>query len=252
MIYSDLSRALSIADKNIQSRIDSLQDQLEAIPDTFYALFWLYTYDFLYISESIEKVLGHSYNKFTDHGMVFFQSIIPPHRISHIYKTMNAQASQIENHPDYIFGKEYLNVQAAIFNSKMQEVPVTYNALFLDVKPFVPTSYLVLCSWIDLRNKNDNVINEESRASKKLILEIKELYIKDKPEHFKALQYRNKISQREKEVALLLMQGHSTKSISEQLQITFNTVESHRKNLLVKLGAKNTAELIHKFNLIPF
>ncbi len=251
MISSSLSNTLLTQNSATRQRLDYLQGQLEAIPDTFYALFWLYSHDFLYVSKSIENVLGHPLEKFMDHGMVFFQNIIPPHLISSIYKTLYSQALQIENHPEYIFAKEYLNVEAAVFNSKMEEVPVTYNAVFLDVKPFVPTSYLVLCSWIDNRNKDNREIKELSGSIISLLFNYKKLYIKSKPEHFNSLKCRNKISEREKEVASLLMNGHSTKNISDKLRITFNTVETHRKNLLEKLKAKNTPELIYKLNNLP-
>lgn len=251
MKSSCLSKTLLIQDSATSNRLDYLQGQLEEIPDTFYSLFWLYSHDFLYVSRSIENVLGHPLEKFENHGMVFFQNIIPPHLISPIYKTMYSQALQIENHSDYIFAKEYINGEAALFNSKMAVVPVTYNAVFLDVKPFVPTSYLVLCSWINNRNNSNREIKEVSGSIKSLLFDFKKLYIKSKPEHFNSLKCRNKISEREKEVALLLMNGHSTKNIRDELRITFNTVETHRKNLLEKLKAKNTPELIHKLINLP-
>lgn len=56
----------------------------------------------------------------------------------------------------------------------------------------------------------------------------------------------NILSKREQEVIKLLSQGYSTKEIAEQLQISFNTIETHRKHLLQKFEAKNVAELIKK------
>jgi DNA-binding CsgD family transcriptional regulator len=246
-----LSKALYISDLELISKIDLLQNKIETLPDTFFAAFWLYTHDFLYVSQSIEDVLGHSYQKFENHGMVFFQSIIPPGLISHIYENMNAQTLEIEKHPEFIFAKEYLKVDAAVFDADMNEVPVFYNAVILDVKPFKPHSFLILCSWIDKRNKDHEEIVGLSSTIRRHLWEIKELYMKNDLQHFNSIKYRNKISDREKQVALLLMQGHSTKSIGDKLEISFNTVESHRKNLLSKLESKNTAELIHKLSVIP-
>ncbi|MCY2687596.1 helix-turn-helix transcriptional regulator [Salinimicrobium sp. TH3] len=247
----NLPRALALDQEELKMKIESIQAFLEDLPDTFYALFWLYTHDFLYVSRSIQDVLGHTYEKYENHGMVFFQSIIPPHLINHIYEAMNAQAAEIEKHPDYIFANQFLNVDAAVLNSETEEVPVTYNAVFLDVKAFKPTSFLVLCSWIDIRDKNKEQILRLSDQIKDELIEVKQHYIKSKPEHFKSLLCRKKITSREKEVASLLMKGHSTKGISEQLGITFNTVESHRRSLLEKLESKNTAELVTKLASIP-
>ncbi len=48
----------------------------------------------------------------------------------------------------------------------------------------------------------------------------------------------------EKEVLRLIVDEHTTAEIAEQLGIKFGTVETHRRNLLVKLGARNTAGLV--------
>ena len=52
------------------------------------------------------------------------------------------------------------------------------------------------------------------------------------------------ISDREKEVLQLIMQEHTTQEIAERLHISTNTVESHRRHLLEKLGARNSAGLV--------
>jgi DNA-binding NarL/FixJ family response regulator len=54
------------------------------------------------------------------------------------------------------------------------------------------------------------------------------------------------LSPREKEVLVLVAKGHSTKQIADQLGISIRTVESHRVNMLKKLKAGNTAELVKK------
>jgi DNA-binding CsgD family transcriptional regulator len=51
------------------------------------------------------------------------------------------------------------------------------------------------------------------------------------------------ISEREKAIVLLLAEGLSSKQIAERLGIAKNTVDTHRRNLLRKTGAKNTLEL---------
>jgi DNA-binding NarL/FixJ family response regulator len=53
-----------------------------------------------------------------------------------------------------------------------------------------------------------------------------------------------KLTRREKEILKLIVQEHTTQEISEQLFISLNTVETHRKNLLQKLNVRNTAGLV--------
>jgi DNA-binding NarL/FixJ family response regulator len=59
------------------------------------------------------------------------------------------------------------------------------------------------------------------------------------------LHPNEKLSDREKEVLECIAGGLTTQEIADQLFISKNTVETHRKNLLYKLQAKNTAELVN-------
>ncbi len=60
------------------------------------------------------------------------------------------------------------------------------------------------------------------------------------------------ITRRELEVLMLIAEGMTNNEIAGKLFISFTTVDTHRKNLLEKFSAKNTAELVklafqHKF-----
>ena len=52
------------------------------------------------------------------------------------------------------------------------------------------------------------------------------------------------ITRREKEVLELIADGMTNNVIAQKLFISSTTVDTHRKNLLSKLGAKNTASLV--------
>lgn len=56
----------------------------------------------------------------------------------------------------------------------------------------------------------------------------------------------NHLTVKEKTVLSLVSSGLTTKEIADALKISHHTVESHRKNLLRKCGAKNSAELVQK------
>jgi DNA-binding NarL/FixJ family response regulator len=62
-----------------------------------------------------------------------------------------------------------------------------------------------------------------------------------------------KLSRREKEILKLIVNEHTTAEIAEKLFISFGTVETHRRNMLNKLGLRNTAGLVRtaiEFGLI--
>ena len=52
------------------------------------------------------------------------------------------------------------------------------------------------------------------------------------------------LTRREKEILQLISQEKTTAEIAQSLFVSLNTVEYHRKNLLVKFGAKNSVGLI--------
>lgn len=61
------------------------------------------------------------------------------------------------------------------------------------------------------------------------------------------------LSRREKEILKLIVDEHTTSEIAGQLFISFGTVESHRRNMISKLGVRNTAGLVsaaYKYDLL--
>jgi len=53
-----------------------------------------------------------------------------------------------------------------------------------------------------------------------------------------------KLSRREKDVLKLIMDEYTTQEIADKLFISFGTVETHRRNMLIKTGARNTVGLV--------
>jgi len=59
-----------------------------------------------------------------------------------------------------------------------------------------------------------------------------------------ALEDANPLSQREQEVLVLLALGHTNREIAERLAISIRTAETHRANVMQKLGLNTRAELV--------
>lgn len=59
-------------------------------------------------------------------------------------------------------------------------------------------------------------------------------------------QNATNLTSRELEVLKLLSQEYSTKEIANSLNLSCSTIESHRRNLLIKMKVKNVAGLIRK------
>jgi DNA-binding CsgD family transcriptional regulator len=58
----------------------------------------------------------------------------------------------------------------------------------------------------------------------------------------------HKLSVREIEILGLIMIGYTNRQIADRLFISFETVRSHRKKILEKTGARNTAALINHYH----
>ena len=61
------------------------------------------------------------------------------------------------------------------------------------------------------------------------------------------------ISERENEIITLIAEGHTNEEIADKLFLSKHTVNTHRKNIMNKLGVKNTAGIVMyavKMNLV--
>ncbi len=52
------------------------------------------------------------------------------------------------------------------------------------------------------------------------------------------------LSRREREILTLIVNGYTNSEIAALLYVSNRTVDTHRQNMLVKLGARNTAVLV--------
>lgn len=198
------------------------------------------------MSKSIETVLGHPWKNFERYGLVRFQHLIPDDQIQRIYSGLDKQLAEMEKSDESIFSNKIFTMDGAMLDAGSTSRAVQFHATLIDVHYAVNPSYLMIGTWTVTEGKSVSEITAHSKKLKEKLLKLKQIYIEAKPDHFNILRIQKQISAREKEVACLIAEGLSTKAISERLHISFNTVESHRKNLLAKLEAKNSAELIYK------
>ncbi len=98
------------------------------------------------------------------------------------------------------------------------------------------------------REEMFSAILEVSKGNKFVCSEIKDLISEGahEPESLAAI---NTLTEREMDVINQIKQGHSSKEISRNLEISLKTVEVHRHNILKKLKLKNAASLIHYMNM---
>lgn len=60
------------------------------------------------------------------------------------------------------------------------------------------------------------------------------------------------MTRRERQIAMLLTEGKTSKEIARDLEISHRTVESHRSRMIDKFGARNSADLVARLAGMPF
>jgi DNA-binding NarL/FixJ family response regulator len=91
------------------------------------------------------------------------------------------------------------------------------------------------CGFLSKSLDSDKMVEELTRICKGLKVFPKRIRKNSPTEHF---------SDRELEILRLLAKGKNSYEIAEQLFITLNTVKTHRRNMLRKLNASNTSQLL--------
>lgn len=94
-----------------------------------------------------------------------------------------------------------------------------------------------------LKDTDSDILIE---SIKKVVLENKKVFYQDfKPSEILEFN-KNIVSKREKEIINLISNGYTSDDISLKLHISKHTIETHRKNIFMKLQVNNIAALVKK------
>lgn len=107
-------------------------------------------------------------------------------------------------------------------------------------------SYLLKDTSPDEFNKAITSVMQEGFYFNKMVSQAMLTGLKGQSKKKPSLSHAETLTSREVEVLELICQEFTAKEIAEKLFISHRTVEGHRKNLIEKLGVKNTAGLIVK------
>lgn len=240
-----------------QLNIDGIENIL-SLNYSFHSLFshsipMIYLLDYttgkyLRMSRSTQLILGYECNEWVDNGIGFtidhyaeddlkiYNEKIFPDRLQILKKI------PVSEQPNYIF-----TYNLRLKNNKGEFVNLLQrNCYMKSDQNGVPLLSLGVITNIEHYKRENPVIqlvekiNPETLASETFYKKV--YYLHDENTIF---------SKREKEVLLWVTDGLSSKQIAGKLFISEGTVINHRKNMLMKCGAKNVAELI-SFALLNF
>jgi DNA-binding CsgD family transcriptional regulator len=246
MIYSEIKeyyRSIfqSYDKPSLETHIKKIIDLDDYLPysSTFFCITNTQNLTFEYISKNYNTCLGLDAQDLDAQGMRYFWSRIHPDDIENWLKALNElmefTLSNIKAEDrllaNYTWNYRFKNAQDTYVNLVQNTTPL---ALDTEGKPIIGLAhYTVLHGDIKM----------DISASAKL------LNVENEYETIYFRNYGQKllgkgVSNRERDVIRLLVLDFSSKEISEKLNISPHTVDTHRRNILKKLNISSTGELI--------
>lgn len=190
---------------------------------------------FVYLSDNIVR-LGHSQKDLVERGILNPFRIIyeSHHSLPFQYlKLQNTFLSKLmDKHTDtknYFCGIKVINNEGKVcrlfVRTKMLLADENNNAaLFVcfieDITHLIKND----AYWLRIENGNKSIAYVHQKGKK---------------------EFKDVISKKEKETLLLMAQHKSNIEIANELFVSTSTIESHRKNMIKRLGASSSGALIH-------
>jgi DNA-binding CsgD family transcriptional regulator len=206
---------------------------------TFFCITNTQSLEFEYVSKNFNACLGFDSSVLKDQGMRYFWSRIHPDDLEKWLKALNELMEftlgnikeEDRQKANYTWNYRFKNADDVYVNLVQNTTPLAFDSLG---KPIIGLAhYTVLHGDIKM----------DISASAKLLNDHNE---------YETIYFNNYgqkllsegISNRERDVIRLLVLDFSSKAISEKLNISSHTVDTHRRNILKKLNISSTGELI--------
>ena len=247
--------------EDLQGLLD-LMSEIEAMDNLFAGFIFGHGNDnrFLYLGPFIETITGYPPAAFlTDTGFQFFYGITPPEYRAHIveraaYYTRLAKERSFNTRESLL-----MEMHGGLAHRDGTVSKIRYLATVLEYTA-ERGILLSLCTWQKVDHASDAELATVKENIGRLLRMFKAKYVNIHPGKFDQHTYPKDdivrvvyplyqgpgVTKKEYQVLQLISNGYSSKKIADQLNISFHTAETHRKNLLGKFGAANTAELMKK------
>ncbi|MBT8237629.1 MAG: PAS domain-containing protein [Croceitalea sp.] len=200
-----------------------------------------------FISNNFEKTLGLDRDKMMAEGLNYYLSFYHPDDLPILLKVFEElmvftmENLSLEERKNVIYTWKYRvkNGKGVYKNMHVQQTPIFFDP---NGRPIIGYSHNTIIG----ENKPIPIIGSCKLLNNKN--EYETIFQKNySMEHFHL-----ELSNRETDVVRLMATSNSTKKIAEKLNISPNTVEVHRKNILQKLDFETTAEIIEYCNKYHF
>lgn len=229
---------------------------------------------FVYMSPSVEAVTGYSVSDFvSDTGFQFLYKVTPVEYHAHIVERTAFYEIQAMQADLSICDPQLMEINGGLYHRAGHAMRVRFLAVVLE---YTADRNLVLslCTWQNVNSLSERDLDLIKEQVNSILISCKRIFMRIYPEKFNVnghpkvesngrvksnghpnngalkvvypLYKGPEVTKKEYEVLRLISNGYSSKQIAERLKISFHTAETHRKHLLAKFEAVNSAELMKK------
>lgn len=232
----------------LQKHIEKIIEMDTFLPysSTFFCITNTQDLTFEFISKNYKASLGLNPNELKENGMRYFWNRIHPDDVDAWLKALNKLMEftlneiPVEKRQDasYTWNFRFKNAQDVFVNIVQNTTPLIFDS---ENKPIIGLAhYTVLHPDVKL----------DITASAKLLND-KQEYETIYFDSFSQKLLHDGVTNRERDIIRLLILDKSSKEISEKLNISPHTVDTHRRNILKKLEISSTGELVGILKLNP-
>ena len=238
-VYSEIFK--SYGSPTLEKHISKIIELDAYLPysSTFFCITNTQDLSFEYISKNMSACLGIKESELKEKGMRFFWSRIHPDDLKEWLTALNElmdftlKEISIEERKNmsYTWNFRFKDSKDKYVNIIQNTTPLQYD---VEHKPIIGLAHytvvnqeikMQVCASAKLLNKNNEYETKYFNNFSQKLLSIG-------------------ISNRERDIIRLLVLNYSSKDIGKKLDISSNTVDTHRRNILKKLNISSTGELI--------
>ncbi|PWI29727.1 helix-turn-helix transcriptional regulator [Flavobacteriaceae bacterium LYZ1037] len=238
-IYHDIFKSYSnpVLSHHIKKIIEL--DAYLPYSSTFFCITNTQDLTFEFISKNMTSCIGLNRDTLLNEGMRNFWNRIHPEDVELWLKALNDLMEftldkiplDQRKHMSYTWNYRLKNANAEYVNIVQNTTPLEFD---VDMKPIIGLAHYTVL---------DPKISMPITATAKLLNDNNEYETKYFNNYTQKI-LTNGLSNRERDVIRLLIINKSSKEIAENLNISSNTVDTHRRNILKKLHISSTGELI--------
>lgn len=233
---------------SLQKHIEKIieMDQFLPYSSTFFCITNTQDLIFEYVSKNYNACLGLDAKEIKEKGMRYFWSRIHPEDIESWLQALNSlmkfTLSEIPKEKrkgaSYTWNFRFKNAQGTYVNIIQNTTPLIFDS---ENKPIIGLAhYTVLHPDVKLDiTASAKLLNSEQ--------EYETIYFNS----FSQKLLHDGVTNRERDIIRLLILDKTSKEISEKLNISSHTVDTHRRNILKKLDITSTGELVGILKLNP-